>query len=85
MTVTMSEKHQVTIPKKIALALDLKKGTQFKVSIKRNKIELTPVELVEKTYTKQEYAAIDRLTADQEGEEKKITKAMLAKIKKGQW
>ena len=47
MTITMSEKHQITIPKKIASALGLKKGAIFNVEINDNKIELVPLEVVE--------------------------------------
>ncbi len=85
MTITMSEKHQVTIPKNITLALDLKKGSLFKVRVNGTKIELIPVEVVEKKYTKQDYALLDKLTSEQQGKEKKITKAMITKMKKGKW
>ncbi len=44
MTITMTAKHQVTIPRKIADVLSLKKGTMFDVIVHRNRIELIPLE-----------------------------------------
>ncbi len=83
MTITMSEKHQVTIPKKIADVLRLKKGSLFNVEIKGNRIELIPVEVRERTFTDADYQKLDKLVAKEKGQEKKVTKAFIAKLKQG--
>lgn len=77
MTITMTAKHQVTIPRKIAEILSLKKGTMFDVLVHRNRIELIPLETVEKTFTEKEYAQLDALVAAERGQEKPVTKAFL--------
>jgi len=77
MTITMTAKHQVTIPRKIAEILSLKKGTMFDVIVHRNRIELIPLETVEKTFTDKEYDQLDALAAAERGQEKPVTKAFL--------
>jgi len=77
MTITMTAKHQVTIPRKIADILSLKKGTMFDVIVHRNRIELIPLETVEKTFTDKEYEQLDALTAAERGQEKRVTNAFL--------
>ena len=81
MTITMTAKHQVTIPRKIAEVLSLKKGTMFNVIVHRNRIELVPLETVEKTFTDQEYEQLDALAAAERGQEKPITKAFLRALR----
>lgn len=83
MTITMTEKHQVTIPKRIAEILGLKKGSIFEVQIHKNKIELIPVEVQEKTFTKEQYEKLDLLCRAEKGKEKKVTKEFIANLKKG--
>ena len=77
MTITMTAKHQVTIPRKIAEILSLKKGTMFDVIVHRNRIELIPLETVEKVLTDKEYEQLDALAAAERGQEKPVTKAFL--------
>jgi len=84
MTITMTAKHQVTIPKKIADVLSLKKGTMFDVIVHRNRIELIPLETVEKTFTDKEYEQLDALAAAERGQEKPVTKAFLRALKTAQ-
>ncbi len=83
MTITMSEKHQVTIPKKIADVLHLRKGSLFNVEIKGSRIELVPLEVTEKTLTPEDYQKLDRLSAQEKGKEEKVTKALIARLKSG--
>ena len=83
MTITMTEKHQVTIPKKIAAILRLKKGSMFDVAIKRNRIELIPLEVKEKTFTLEEYKKIDLLVFNEKGKAKKVSKALITGLKNG--
>lgn len=83
MTVTMSEKHQVTIPSKIARALDLKKGSLFSVELLDRRIELIPVEIREKKFTKEQYRKLDKLRAQERGTEERVTPALIEKVRKG--
>jgi len=83
MTITMTEKHQVTIPKRIAEALGLTKGSLFEVEIRRNRIELVPVEVKEKEFTEEEYAKLDKLVRDEKGKAVRVTKAYIRRLKKG--
>lgn len=81
MTVVMTAKHQITIPKKIADALGLDKGTMFNIELKKNRIELIPLELQEKVFTDAEYKKLDLLVSKQKGKEKKVTKKYIQSLK----
>ena len=81
MTITMTAKHQVTIPRKIADVLSLKKGTMFDVIVHRNRIELIPLETVQKTFTDKEYEQLDALAAAERGQEKRVTNAFLRALR----
>ena len=83
MTITMTEKHQVTIPKRIAEVLGLKKGSIFDVQIHKNRIELIPVEVQEKKFTEEQYKKLDLLCQSEKGKEKRVTKSFIADLKKG--
>lgn len=71
MTITMTSKYQVTIPKKIVDRFNLKRGAIFDIKIEANRIELIPMELVEKSYT-QEKSTV-----------KPMEKGLIGKLKKG--
>lgn len=77
MTITMTTKHQVTIPKYIADTLSLKKGTMFKISIRRSRIELIPLEAVERAFTDDEYEKLETLARNERGRERRVTKALI--------
>jgi len=83
MTITMTSKHLVTIPKKITSALGLEQGSMFDVKVKHNRIELIPLEVVEKTFTDEDYAKLDKLTEREKGKSKRITKKFFENLKKG--
>ena len=82
MTVAMSEKHQVTIPSKIAKVLDLKKGPLFDVELKGSRIELIPLEVKERKLTQAEYRKLDRLLVQGRETREKITAAFIGKVRK---
>lgn len=82
MTIAMSEKHQVTIPSKIARALDLKRGSLFDVALHGSRIELIPLEIKEKQFTRAEYRKLDKLLAQESGTREKVTAAFIDKIRK---
>ena len=79
-TIRMTGKHQVTIPKKIAEAMGLKKGSIFYVVLNRNRIELVPVEVKEKVFTEAQYRKLDKLRAAQQGKEKRVTRAFIREL-----
>ncbi len=82
MTVTMSEKHQVTIPSRIARVLDLKRGSLFDVELNGRRIELIPLETKEKKLTRAEYRKLDKLLAQEKETREKVTTAFIEKIRK---
>ncbi len=83
MTTTMTEKHQITIPKKVADILDLKKGCLFDVQVNRNRIELIPLETREKTLTAEQYRKLDLLAKREKGRESRVTKKYITDLKSG--
>jgi len=83
MTVLMTAKSQITIPKKIAKALGLAKGSLFNIGVYRNRIELTPLEVREKAFTDEEYRKIDDLCAKEKGRESKVSKKFIVSLKRG--
>ncbi len=83
MTVKMTEKHQITIPKKIADILDLKKGTIFDIVVSNNRIELIPLEAKEKIFSEDVYEKLDILAIREKGEEKRVSKKYVNNLKKG--
>lgn len=83
MTVVMTAKNQVTIPKKITNALGLGKGSMFEVEVFKGRIELIPLETKERQFTDEEYAKLETLAAKEKGKEKRVTKRFILNLKKG--
>jgi len=83
MTISMTAKHQITIPKKVADVLGLKKGSMFNIEVSKNRIELIPLETKEKVFTAEEYAKLEALAVKEEGKEKQVTKKFIDNLKKG--
>jgi AbrB family looped-hinge helix DNA binding protein len=83
MTVVMTAKNQVTIPKKITNALGLGRGSMFEVEVTKEGIELIPLETKERHFTDEEYAKLDTLAAREKGKEKRVTKKFIDRLKKG--
>jgi AbrB family looped-hinge helix DNA binding protein len=79
----MTEKHQITIPKKITDILGLGRGSIFNVEIHEHRIELIPLEPVEKVFTDEQYQKLDSLCQKEKGMEKKVTPSFIAKLKQG--
>ena len=84
MTVTMTSKNQITLPKRIVDALLLNKGTLLDVKLNGHHIELTPLEVVEKKFTKTDYKRLDRLCKEErkKGAAKKITPEYIKSLTK---
>ncbi len=83
MTVVMTAKNQITIPKKITNALGLGKGSMFEVEVSREGIELIPLETKEREFSDEQYAKLDALAAKEKGKEKLATKRFIDNLKKG--
>jgi len=83
MTITMTAKNQITIPKKITNALGLGKGSMFEVEVSKEGIELIPLETKEREFTAEEYAKLETLAAKEKGKEKRVTKKFIDNLKKG--
>ena len=77
----MTTKNQVTLPKKIVDALHLEKGSMFDIKVISNKIQLTPVEVVEKIFTDEEYEKLDELVKSQKGKAKRVTQDYINNLK----
>ena len=84
MTVTMTSKNQITLPKKIVDALLLNKGALLDVKLTGHHIELTPLEVVEKPFTKADYKRLDRLCKEERKKNaaKKVTPEFIASLLK---
>lgn len=83
MTITMTSKHQITIPKQITDVLGLKQGSILDVVINKNRIELIPLETHEKVFSEDEYEKLEMLSQKQQGKEKRVTKKFINKLMKG--
>ncbi len=83
MAITMTAKHQITIPKRIAEALGLRKGVLFDITVSRDKIELTPLETIKRVFTEEEYKKMDLLSREEKGKEMRLTKKFINNLKKG--
>ena len=83
MTITMTAKHQITIPKKITDVLRLEKGTMFNIVVSRDRIELIPLETKEKVFSDEEYKKLEMLSIKEKGAEKQVTKKFIDNLKKG--
>ena len=81
MTITMTSKNQITLPKKIVDTLRLHRGTLFNVNIKSNRIELIPLEISEREFTNAEYEKIEKLYHKEKGSAKRVTKKFINSIK----
>jgi len=83
MTVVMTAKNQITIPKKITNALGLGRGSMFEVEVSKDGIELIPLETKEREFTDEEYAKLEALAAKEKGKEKQVTKKFIGNLKRG--
>ena len=83
MTITMTAKHQITIPKKITDVLGLKTGAIFDVMVFKNRIELIPLEISERVFTDAEYEKLEMVSMGEEGKEKRVARKFINNLKKG--
>lgn len=76
----MTSKNQITLPKRIVDTLHLNKGALFDVKLNRKRIELVPLEVKEKSFTKEEYQKLEALYQKEKGLAKKVTKKFIDSI-----
>lgn len=81
MTITMTSKNQITLPKKIVDALRLHRGSLFDVKVQSNRIELVPLEVQEREFSDEEYEKLERLYQKEKSSAKKVTKKYIASIR----
>ena len=82
MTITLTSKNQITLPKKIVDALRLHQGSLFDVKVNKNRIELVPLEVSEKEFTDEDYKLMDKLYQKEKHTAKKVTKKFIDSITK---
>ena len=56
----------------------------FKIKVRDNAIELVPLEVVEKKFTAKQYAKLEKLYQAEKGKTKKVPKALINALKKGE-
>ena len=83
MTIVMTEKNQVTIPKKITNVLGLKRGAMFNVEVHKSRIELIPVEVKEISFSSGQYKKLAKLSKAEKGQERKATSRFISGLKRG--
>ena len=81
MTITMTSKNQITLPKRIVDTLHLHKGSLFDVKVDRDRIELVPLDVQPRELTDEEYKKLERLYQKEKGSAKKVTKKFIESIK----
>lgn len=81
MTITMTSKNQITLPKRIVDALRLHRGSLFDVKVQSNRIELVPLEVQEREFSNEEYEKLERLYQKEKSSARKITKKYIESIK----
>ena len=63
MTITMTSKNQITLPKRIVDALRLHRGSLFDVKVNNSRIELVPLEVTEKKFTAEDFKRLNKLVS----------------------
>ena len=81
MTITMTTKNQITLPKKIVDILHLQKGSLFNIKVNRNRIELIPLEVNEISFTEEHFKKLDTLVKKEKKKgAKKISSTFIQNI-----
>lgn len=83
MTITMTSKNQITIPKGIVDALRLHKGSLFDVKVKSHHIEIIPLDVQPMEFTDEDYERLERLVQKEKKKgAKKVTPEFIKSITK---
>ena len=82
MTIAMTTKNQVTLPKKIVDTLHLRRGSLFDVKVNRNRIELIPLEVTEKSFAEEDFRKLDKLVLHEKKKQtaQKVNRAFIDSI-----
>jgi AbrB family looped-hinge helix DNA binding protein len=73
MTITLTSKNQITLPKKLINEMHLTEGALFNIQIKGNRIELIPLEVIEKVFSDAEYKKLEDLYQGEKHLVKEVT------------
>jgi len=83
MTITMTSKNQITLPKKVVDTLRLHKGSLFDVRVARDHIELVTLEETEKSFSEDDFKRLDALVKNEKKKgAKKVTTDFVNNITK---
>jgi len=80
MTIVMSSKNQITIPKRLVKALQLSEGALFDINLKGNRLEIIPLETIEKTFTDEQFAKLEEIYQKEKHLSKPITKEYIENL-----
>ncbi len=80
MTITLTGKNQITIPKKLITAMHLAEGALFDIQLKGNRLELIPLETVEKVFSDAEYIRLENIYQKEKHSAKKVTAKDIDKL-----
>ena len=80
MTITMTGKNQITIPKKFVKALQLTEGALFDIKIDGNGFKIIPLETTERTFTDEEYVKLEKLYQKEKHLAKPVTKEFIKNL-----
>jgi AbrB family looped-hinge helix DNA binding protein len=81
MVIKLTSKNQVTLPKAIVAKLHLRAGAYFQAVLEKNRIELIPVDIVEKKFSDEDFKKMDEITNKEWNQKKPLTKGYIDKIK----
>ena len=76
----MSSKNQITIPKRLVKALQLSEGALFDINIKGNRLEIIPLETMEKTFTDEQFAKLEEIYQKEKHLSEPITKEYIENL-----
>lgn len=80
MTITLTSKNQITIPKKLITEMHLAEGALFDIQLKGNRLELIPLETVEKVFSDEEYIRLENTYQKEKNSAKKVTAKDIDKL-----
>ncbi len=83
MTITMTTKNQITLPKKIVDTLHLREGSLFDIKVSRHRIELIPLEVAKKVFSEEDFKRLDKLVKEEKKKgAKKVTSEFINNMTK---
>ena len=83
MTIVLTGKNQITIPKKLINEMHLVEGALFDIQLTGNRLELIPLETIEKVFSDEEYIKMDQICKRERGQSKPLTRDYIKQLKTG--